>query len=97
MHIYACNSTESSGCSVFRCSGIFCILMCVSPPAAAYTYYTSLCQDEAHKRKGIYAQRKTQRRRRERVVRVSVKDAHNDLILENVLFFRDEPRESRNL
>ena len=40
--------------------------------AAAYTYYTSICQDEAQKRRGIYAQRKTQRRRRERVVRVSV-------------------------
>ena len=32
--------------------------------------YTSLCQDEAQKRKGLYAQRKIQRCRRERVVRV---------------------------
>lgn len=48
--------------------GFYCF--CVA--AASYTYYTSLCQDETQKRKGIYAQRKTQRRRRERVVRVSV-------------------------
>ena len=39
--------------------------------AAAYTYYKSLCQEESLKRKGTYAQRKVQRRRRERVVRVS--------------------------
>ena len=39
--------------------------------AAAYTYYKSLCQEEAQKRKGMYGQRKVQRRRRERVVRVS--------------------------
>ena len=47
-------------------SGSFCVA------AAAYTYYKSLCQDETQKRKGIYAKRKTQCRRRERVVRVSV-------------------------
>ena len=39
--------------------------------AAVYTYYTSLCQDESLKRKGVYSQRKLQRRRQEKVVRVT--------------------------
>ena len=44
--------------------------------AAVYTYYTSLCQDESLRRKGTYAKRKVQRRRRERVVRVRTLYVH---------------------
>ena len=44
----------------------------VNYAAAAYTYYTSLCLDEAQKRKGNYVRRGKQHRHRERVIRVSV-------------------------
>ena len=38
--------------------------------AAAYTYYKSLSQEEKLKRDGKHDQRKIQRRRRERIIRV---------------------------
>lgn len=38
--------------------------------AAVYTYYKSMSQEEALKRNGKHDQRKIQRRRRERIIRV---------------------------
>ena len=49
--------------------------------AACYTYYKSLCQEEALKRKGTYEQRKTQRRRRERLSRVRLSVIESTLLL----------------
>lgn len=45
--------------------------------AAVYTYYKTLCQEATLKRKGAYDQRRTQRRRRERIVRVRVVSQFN--------------------
>ena len=49
-----------------------CIHFYLIPLGAAYTYYKSLCQDASLKRRGKLDDRKKARRRRERLIRVSI-------------------------
>lgn len=54
-------------------------MLCIINLAAAYTYYKSLCSEEALKRRGKHEERKVQRRRRERLVRVRITALNIDL------------------
>ena len=46
--------------------------ICFLTTGAAYTYYKTLCQEKSLQRRGVCGEHKKQRRRRERIARVSI-------------------------